>query len=146
VFGVLLTLLSISNWVEHGSLLTSSSVALYLVYLCQSGLSSEPESYGCNPYWNDSEATSIEIAIACALVLITVLYLSFKGKRDEINENSENTIRDIADPLLVVKGEDYDNAQNDEPDRGMIWFHLFMMLIAIYMSMMMTNWGTPNTG
>jgi hypothetical protein len=75
------------------------------------------------------------------------MYLCFKGKKEEVSGQSDNALRDIADPLIAVKGEAEDNVDPEtDDDRGMIWFHLFMMLISIYLSMMMTNWGSANIG
>lgn len=47
--------------------------------------------------------------------------------------------------MLVAKDDDYGDDE-EEVDKSIIWFHAFMMFAAIYMAMMMTNWGSAVTG
>lgn len=136
VIGILFTVLSISGWVE-GSLLTSSAVNLYCVYLCWLALASEPDT-SCN-VWTDDKSTAIIVAFSVAVTFIVVAYLAFQTKDKSGAATAEQPVQAVAGQVLAK--EDETGQTEEERDRGLVYFHALMILLAHYMGMMLTNWG-----
>lgn len=133
--GVVFTVLSISNWVENGSLLVSSMVNLYITYLCWDGLSSSPD----NPIGDDL-STGMSIMWGTLITFTILMYLSFAQK----NDKQEEGIRKAAEPMLAEESENKEAYAEEMDDKKMVYFLLFMVLAAVYLSMLLTNWGSPN--
>jgi hypothetical protein len=124
---------SISAWVDAGSLLTSSTINLYCVFLCWYALVSEPETE-CNDWTSRRSTIMIEI-FSIVVTLITILYLMFQKK----GRNSQRPILEkIAAKVLANEGDD---DSEETRDRSLAYFHVFMSLLSLYMGMMLTNWG-----
>jgi len=135
--GVIFTLVSVSNFVDHGSLLTSSSVNLYCTYLCWAGLSNQSVST-CNQY-TDSRSTIFEIVFGLIPVVITLLYIGFQQRNSSVK--AETPIREIAAPMLSKEDEDNEDDTYESSGRRMVVFHGLMIAISIYLAMLCTNWG-----
>lgn len=133
ILGILYTMYSISAWVEAGSLLTSSAVNLYCVFLCWYAMVSEPDEE-CND-WTSRRSTIIIEIVSIIVTLITVLYLMFQKK----GRNHQRPILEkIAAKVLANEGDD-DSVESR--DRSLAYFHVFMSLLGANMGMMLTNWG-----
>jgi Serine incorporator (Serinc). len=148
VIGICFTILSITNYVEHGcnpylALLTSSVVNCYITYLCWDGLTNDTNG-SCNT-WDNAQDTGITITIGVVVLLVTLIYISFR-KREQNQDQA--LIRNAAEPILATEeesGEEADLPYNEEADgRKMFYFHLFMILASVYFSMLLTNWGAAN--
>lgn len=135
VIGILFTVLSISGWVE-GSLLTSSAVNLYCVYLCWLALASEPDDL-CND-WRDDKSTAIIVAFSVAVTFIVVAYVAFQTK-DKVAGTEQQPAQAVTGQVLAK--EDESGQTEEERDRGLVYFHALMILLSLYMAMMLTNWG-----
>ena len=133
VLGIVFTLYSLSAMVESGSLLTSSAVNLYCVFLCWDALVSEPDS-GCND-WTDTKSTVMVVVITLGVTVCVVLYVMFQKKR----RMPRTPILEKIANLILAKEEDDDTEA--ERNRSLVYFHLFMALLSLYMGMMLTNWG-----
>lgn len=133
VLGILYTMYSISAWVEAGSLLTSSMVNIYCVYLCWYALVSEPEEE-CND-WTSRSSTIVIVTFSVIPTLITILYLMFQKKN---RTNQLPILEKIAGKVLANESDDDNETTRD---RSLAYFHVFMALLAVYMGMMLTNWG-----
>mmetsp|Transcript_23516 Transcript_23516/g.23261 ORF Transcript_23516/g.23261 Transcript_23516/m.23261 type:complete len:221 (-) Transcript_23516:40-702(-) len=144
--GIIFTGLSLTGMVEHGSLLTSSAVNLYCVYLCLIGMASSSSS--CNS-WNDKASTAITIVLGLIAALIMLLYVTFR-KREAKDEQAP--IRGVAEAVLAEE-DDANEAvpykEEEDPNESpskMVYFHLLMILTSIYFAMLLTNWGAAHTG
>jgi hypothetical protein len=96
----------------------------------------------CNT-WDNAQDTVMEILTDLAVVIGALMYVCFR-KRETKAEQS--WLRKVAERILAEIDPDEDeepyNAQDDS--RKMFWFHLFMALLSVYLSMVLTNWGSAN--
>lgn len=146
--GVIFTILSVTNLAENGckpyiALLTSSIVNAYCTYLCWDGLTNNTNEH-CNT-WDNAQDTGIVIAVGIFVLLITLGYVSFRKKEE--NHQEYAPIRSAAEPIIAKEesGEEDVPYKEEETDgRKLLYFHLFMILASVYMSMLLTNWGAAN--
>lgn len=109
------------NTDTKSSLLTSCIVSAYAVYLCWSSISSDE----CNP----GEQTDVQLALACFVTSISLAWTCHSaGTWHAEPEEEEEGL--IAEP------------NEEENEQSMILFHAIMATGSVYMSMMLTNWGT----
>ena len=96
----------------------------------------------CNS-WDNAKDTAIGILISLSIVCITLLYVCFR-KREKII--SQAPIRYIAELILAKEeyGEDEETYDEDDDGKNMLYFHIFMALLSICLSMILTNWGSAN--
>ena len=111
------------------SLVTSCIVSAYATYLCWSAVSADE----CNP---EQQRTQEQTIFAFSVTAISLIWSSYSaGTRATVQ--STNVLR-LAD--------DSDNEEPDaeeEPDAvSMVMFHASMATGSVYMSMLLTNWGT----
>lgn len=139
--GIAFTALSMTSWVEYGSLLTSSLVNLYITYLCWDALTSDSSS--CNS-WKGQTGTGLSILFGSIVLLIMLLYLSFSKR--ERNEGGEAPIRGVAEPMLADNEAGHEELPYSEEsdERRMIYFLVMMMLTSFYLAMLLSDWGTPS--
>ncbi|OMJ92313.1 hypothetical protein SteCoe_4975 [Stentor coeruleus] len=139
--GIVYTFISLTNIVEYGSLLTSSIVNLYCVYLCWDGMTDDPNEK-CNT-WTDAQDTFVEIIIGISIVSIALSYVCFR-KREKIKEQS--ILRILAESILakIDPNEDEDIFQEMGKSKKLFPFYMFMALASVYLSMLLTNWGSAN--
>lgn len=142
--GVTYTFVSLTNLVEYGcninlALLTSSTLNLYCVYLCWSGMMNDSNSH-CNT-WNTASDTIIGIFGGIGMLGVNLAYVCF-WKRESVPNQS--FLRAISGSLLVKHIPDEDLYNDQDSGRNLFFFHLYMALISTYMSMILTNWGSAN--
>ena len=121
VFSTLLQL----NTDTKSSLLTSCIVSAYAVYLCWSAISSDE----CNP----GERTDVQLALAC---FVTSISLAWTCHSAGTKDWSVETTNDEEVEEGLIKNEAM------EEEQSMVLFHGVMATGSIYMSMLLTNWGT----
>ena len=127
------------------ALLTSSVVNAYCTYLCWDALTSDTATH-CNT-WDNSQDTGIIIAIGIIVLFITLGYVCFRKK--EANSNIQAPNRNTADPILATddageEGVPYNEEEREGDGRKLLYFHLFMVISSVYLSMLLTNWGAAN--
>ena len=119
------TLLQLNTHDTDSSLLTSCIVGAYAVYLCWSAVSSDE----CNP----GVRTDEQLALACFVSACSLAWTCYsEGMR---KWTSENVLLDDA-----VSSDEEEEEEDEQP--SMIWFHMVMATGSVYMSMLLTNWGT----
>lgn len=75
-----LCLISSDGMQINGSLLPASVISLYCMYLCYSGLSSEPRDYECNGLHNHSQAVSTgSLALGLTTTVLSVVYSAVRA-------------------------------------------------------------------
>jgi len=111
------------------SLITSCIVSAYATYLCWSAVSADE----CNP---EQHVTSEQRLLAFGLTALSLIWSC----------HSAGT-RNISQPLRLEPEDSDDDSDNDDPPetidgQSMVFFHATMATGAVYMSMLLTNWGT----
>jgi len=112
------------------SLVTSCIVSAYATYLCWSAVSSDE----CNP---DQTRTQEQTILTFCVTAASLIWSSYSaGTRKTIQ--STNIIR--------LTKEDDEDVEEDEAQStdgvSMVMFHASMATGSVYMSMLLTNWGT----
>lgn len=122
--------------------MTSSVVNTYIIYLSWDAMTNDSNLH-CNS-WDNAQDTAIGIIIGLVVVGITLGYVCFR-KREKIAE--QTPIRVVAELILAKDNPEEDEELYDLNFKGkkILYFHLFMALVSIYMSMVLTNWGSANT-
>ena len=116
------------NTETESSLLTSCIVSAYAVYLCWSAVSSDE----CNP----GEQTKAQLTLACVVTSISLAWTCYSaGTKDWSGEEQL-----VVEEQLIEDGQLIENEQ--EPKQSMVGFHMIMATGSVYMSMLLTNWGT----
>jgi len=150
LFGLFNTAIGLSPLSEHGSILTSSIIFAYTTWLCFSALSSFP-SASCNPSYANASEHLGWLIISCVVASISIGYMAFKmGRRQSQPPTSmgvamsgtpdEESSRNPADEIHVDVAND-----PTPPSERFVFYHLIMMIVCIYMSMLLTDWGVPNS-
>lgn len=115
------------NTETESSLLTSCIVSAYAVYLCWSAVSSDE----CNP----GEQTDIQLTLACFVSSISLAWTCHSASLWSMEKNE--SVDDV-DERGLIKNEE----KHEEKQKSMIMFHMIMATGSVYMSMLLTNWGT----
>ena len=108
------------NTETESSLLTSCIVSAYAVYLCWSAIASDE----CNP----GEQTEAQMTLACFVTSISLAWTCYSAGTKDWSHAEEQLIEE--------------QSVEDAPKQSMVVFHLIMATGAVYMSMLLTNWGT----
>lgn len=144
--GLVYSILSITI-VENGcndyiALLTSACVNFYVVYLTWDALLNDPGN--CNT-WDKELATGTSILIGSVIILLLLLIVSLKKeqppKDGEIASKATNPI--LPENEGTAPPEDKESYSEESSERRMVYFMLFMMVCSVYLSMLLTNWGSP---
>lgn len=133
VSGILYSLLSVTGWFESGSLLCSSVVNAYAVYMCWSALASEPTQ--CNSWNGDFRSTLTQILTSVAvssLALVTI------GLVRRINEGHNGL---IAQQFLVLVDEEGKPPETLHADQQFSAFFAYLVCFSLYEGMLLSNWG-----
>ena len=118
------TLLQLNSHDTDSSLLTSCIVGAYSVYLGWSAVSSDE----CNP----GVQTDEQLAVASVVSACSLAWTCYSaGMREWTSEDS-----------LLNESEEEPEEELEEDKPSMIWFHMVMATGSVYMSMLLTNWGT----
>jgi len=163
VLGVLNTAVSISALSEHGNIFVASLVLSYTTYLAYSTLSAFPEPE-CNAYATTTSAETSWIVVSCVIAGGTVGYIAYKLGKRHMGGNAMTGKTPEAPPeapvshdVVTVKVDATATdgagagaggapaAPKPEPveARSYLSYHFAMLLIAVYMAMLFTDWGVP---
>lgn len=96
----------------------------------------------CNS-WTNAQDTFVEITVGVSIVSIALSYVCFR-KREKIKEQS--ILRMLAESILAKTdpNEDEDMFQEMSKSKKLFPFYMFMALASVYLSMLLTNWGSAN--
>ncbi len=152
------TIISLSNVAQHGTLLTSSIVSIYMFYLCFASLHT-PLQNGIERYmgifftagslcFSAHSASLTNIFHIEKTPSINSLHLlnSIIIKQDDILHNKEinNTIsnyKPYTDESQEIKEKEEQEEQKQEEYCVNGFFHIMLMLASMYMAMIFTDWG-----
>ena len=141
---------------DDGSLLTSSVISLYIVYLCFSIVSKNPK-HECNPRLGENDVWGITIGLLLTLVSLiwTGWSWSAEARLSVESVQAPKTVAPQSDELnLEVPFLDQDeqvttglvteqSSGAEDPDMSHIWkLNIVMGLISCYVAMILTGWGT----
>jgi len=164
ILGVAGTVISVTNRVGKG-LLTPLVVFDYCVYLCWQAIYSSPD-VNCNPNAEETNDTAL-IIVGLAIAVASLTYTSWSAGTTGINIfRTEPTEADAAavssppaeDPEAKKEAKAADAAEGgprsatadeiaDLKKRGShSFFHFVMAMGGVYMSMVLTNWGSNTYG
>ena len=137
---------------EDASILTSSIVVSYVLYLQWSALASNPNAE-CNPFGSSATNTIMQIVVGLFFTFISLLIISSTTKK------SDNLTTKMNAPLIEDEDNDYEKLESVEKKDGKVLtqedmhafpisgptivFQALLVLSAIYFSMLLTNWGNP---
>jgi len=122
------TLLQLHTPDTDSSLLTSCIVGLYVIYLCWVAVSSDE----CNP----GTPTNQQMILGCLVTTCSLAWTCYSvGTQNIYSELSDK--EDEEDPDI----EDSDTG-NDQ--QSVVLFHGIMAIGSIYISMLLTKWGTTS--
>lgn len=156
-----MTILQLSG--SDGSLLTSSVISIYVVYLAFSIVSKNPR-YECNPHLGQNDVWGITIGLV--LTTISMIWTGWSWSAEaRLSVDSVQTAKAI-NPVPPSHSLDNVNldvpflAAEEQPTAGLItgssqtvdspglehvWkLNVVMALISCYVAMILTNWGTVN--
>ncbi|KAG6781558.1 hypothetical protein POTOM_014469 [Populus tomentosa] len=132
----------------NGSVLPASVISLYCMYLCYSGLASEPREYECNGLHRHSKAVSTgTLSIGLLTTVLSVVYSAVRAGSSTALLSPPSSPRAGADkPLLPL-----DNKANEQEEKekackpvtySYSFFHIIFSLASMYSAMLLTGWST----
>ena len=147
------TVIANTEWCEHGNMLTSGVVTLYSWYLLYSALSADPSQ--CNTI--DGNDTFLVI-LGMILAGVAVCYAGWNlsnarslfGDEEETLEHDEEAAVDndveMVDKTAAHKSGSTEALEEESPHieayrKQNLRFHLVMAITAMYVAMLLTNWG-----
>lgn len=133
VSGILYSLLSVTGWFESGSLLCSSMVNAYAVYMCWSALASEPTQ--CNSWNGDFRST---LTLILTSVAVSSIALGTVGLVRRLNEGQNGL---IAERFLVLVDEEGKPPEALAADPQFTAFFSYFVCFSLYEGMLLSNWG-----
>jgi len=170
VMAVVFSVVSIHPAVKGGSLMPSSLMCAYCVYLCFSALSSEPTGYACNGLASDSGAVSqSSLVMGMMVTMLSVVYSalragsssSFFQLEDDVpapgGEAGFSRYTALTPPAHQTTDEDGVPLEPDDEELGppraaprpkgpvaynYSFFHLIFAFASMYTAMLMTGWGS----
>jgi len=136
VFLVLFSTVIQLNTETESSLLTSCIVAAYAVYLCWSSISSDE----CNP----GKQTDVQLTLACFVTSISLAWTCYSAGTKDWSMKTEENEGEFEQGLIEVdeESEEETEVEEKENEQSMVIFHTIMATGSVYMSMLLTNWGT----
>lgn len=121
------------------TLLTSCIVSSYAAYLCWSSVHANPDT--CNTVFLGSDDPQ-SIILGMAITIFSLSWTCYSAS----TRNYFSSVHDEHNKLMhCEEGEESDDSEEEEEieDMEYLWFfHLMMASGSIYMSMLLTNWGT----
>jgi len=137
----------------NGSLLPSSVIGLYSMYLCWSALSAEPRTYVCNGLAEHLKSVSgWTLGLGMLSTLLSVVYSAVRaGSNTSILDGNADRGKPLL-PQTADSGYDSDDEPLDDDDGKdsapskpvkyvYSFFHLIFALASMYSAMLLTGWG-----
>ena len=156
VAGIIMNGLVLLRTRDDASLLTSSIVLTYCLYLQWSALRSDTD-IKCNPFYKSTSNTICLIICGLFFTFASLLVISSTKKKEE-----EHNVAVAVNSALLENSIDNGLVVADIKDRGVkniakemhvfpittatIHFQGLLVLSAIYFAMLLTNWGAPTYG
>ena len=145
LFGVGLTGLSVSNVVNRKRLLTSLYIFSFMAYMTWSSLYSQPKESQ-----SDVKFSFVDITVGLFYLFMAVSYLGFYIKKNTQSNALSAEQKEInKSPVLEEESPDKDKELLPQEDNlknenvitaAHFYFHIFMMFMSVYYSMVLTNW------
>ena len=155
---ILFSVLSLLPQVKNGSLFPSAVISLYCVFLCFSALSSEPTDYECNAMGHKMDSTKLWIGMVFTLASVAYSALRAGSASDSFTFTDVATSSTV--PLVRAPGEQSmsrrssegdaetgsvdSHSEFDPVDYSYAFFHFVFAVASMYITMLMTNWGSPS--
>ena len=127
------TLLQLNTEDTDSSLITSCIVAAYAVYLCWSAVTSDE----CNV---NNQTTDNQLILGCLVTACSLAWTCHSAGTKDWEKENKLEYEDIQEEEESLEEESLE--ETSEEDKSMILFHIIMATGSIYMSMLLTNWGT----
>ncbi|CAH2037397.1 unnamed protein product [Thlaspi arvense] len=128
-----------------GSILPASVISFYCMYLCYSGLASEPRDYECNGLHKHSKAVSTgTMTIGLLTTVLSVVYSAVRAGSSTTLLSPPDSPR-AEKPLLPLDGkaEDKEEKEQKKPvTYSYAFFHIIFSLASMYSAMLLTGWST----
>uniref|UniRef100_A0A7C9DIB5 Serine incorporator n=3 Tax=Opuntia streptacantha TaxID=393608 RepID=A0A7C9DIB5_OPUST len=146
VFAILFAIVALHPAV-NGSILPASVISFYCMYLCYSGLASEPRDYECNGLHKHSKAVSTSsLAFGLLTTVLSVVYSAVRaGSSTTLLSSPPSSPRAGAGrPLLPLDkaGEDEEKEKAKPVTYSYTFFHIIFSLASMYSAMLLTGWTT----
>ncbi|KAI5660369.1 hypothetical protein M9H77_29162 [Catharanthus roseus] len=130
----------------NGSILPASVVSLYCMYLCYSGLASEPRDYECNGLHKHSSAVSTgTLTVGLLTTVLSVVYSAVRaGSSTTLLSPPSSPRAGSGKPLLPFdKKDEHEEIEKAKPvTYSYSFFHLIFSLASMYSAMLLTGWST----
>ncbi|KAL3512007.1 hypothetical protein ACH5RR_024724 [Cinchona calisaya] len=130
----------------NGSILPASVISLYCMYLCYSGLASEPRDYECNGLHKHSKAVSTStLTIGLLTTVLSVVYSAVRaGSSTTLLSPPSSPRAGAGKPLLPLdKADEEEEKEKAKPvTYSYSFFHLIFSLASMYSAMLLTGWST----
>ncbi|KAL3529003.1 hypothetical protein ACH5RR_008325 [Cinchona calisaya] len=127
-----------------GSVLPASVLSVYCMYLCYSGLASEPRDYECNGLHKHSKAVSTgTLTIGLLTTVLSVVYSAVRAGSSTTLLSPPSSPR-AGKPLLPLDkaGEEEEKEKAKPVTYSYSFFHLIFSLASMYSAMLLTGWST----
>ncbi|KAF2323074.1 hypothetical protein GH714_033171 [Hevea brasiliensis] len=136
-----------------GSILPASVISFYCMYLCYSGLASEPREYECNGLHKHSKAVSTgTLTIGLFTTVLSVVYSAVRaGSSTTLLSPQAHPVQVTFwertwKPLLPLENKaevEHDEKEKAKPvTYSYAFFHIIFSLASMYSAMLLTGWST----
>ncbi|XP_057537134.1 uncharacterized protein LOC130814894 [Amaranthus tricolor] len=129
----------------NGSILPASVISFYCMYLCYSGLASEPRDYQCNGLHKHSQAVSTtSLTFGLLTTVLSVVYSAVRaGSSTTLLSPPSSPRAGAGRPLLPLdKAAEEEEKENAKPvTYSYSFFHLIFSLASMYSAMLLTGWS-----
>ncbi|KAF0689146.1 Aste57867_19418 [Aphanomyces stellatus] len=133
--------LSATAWIGAG-LLPPAIFALYIVFLAYESLSANPNAT-CNPFLQYQASSTLNTVVAAIIGAATITWTSWSTAASLIRlDVDDDDDGDENDPSTALVKSDRAMPKSDEVPSWQ--FHLIMVLGAMYMAMVLTEWDTAS--
>jgi hypothetical protein len=156
---------AVAPWVNVG-LLPPSAMTLYLVLLCYQAVHSNPNDSCTDVDLASPKEQESSIVVNALVAALTITWTGWQTSSTDTHlfslEPTRRSRRSDSEVSDVERGEEDEDLasigltaarlrkhrkqEDEEDDKGVpdYQFHLLMVLASLYMSMVLTNWGSPN--
>ncbi|PKI40786.1 probable serine incorporator [Punica granatum] len=130
----------------NGSILPASVISMYCMYLCYSGLASEPRDYECNGLHKHSKAVSTStMTLGLLTTVLSVVYSAVRaGSSTTLLSPPSSPRAGAGKPLLPLdKVDEHEEKEKSKPvSYSYSFFHIIFSLASMYSAMLLTGWST----